>query len=492
MNDRVNPVAAAPESPWRVAIWTVLYALPVAVALIPALDYDIWWHLRTGQWVVEHGTVPATDPFSQYGLETGKPWVAYSWLFEVLVYGAYRFLGYPGIFLFRAALTVAVVVALHRLVAKREPRFLVAAGVTSVALMAMLPLLNDRPWLFSILFSAVTLDVILDLRDGKPAPLAFLLPPLFALWANLHVQFVHGLFLLGLACAAPLLDRLLRREPPGDGANRALTPRWWRLVGLTAACTLATLATPYHVHLYRVVLEYGTHQVPHQLVAEFKALEFRNFWDWSVLLLGAAAAFALGRRRGLSAFDVLLLAACAWFAFRSRRDIWLLALAALALVPAARTLPAAARVFWPTWRQALATAAVVLTLAAGYWTYAVSGSHVQDTLEARFPAKAAAFVREKEYPGPLYNGFDWGGYLIWELPELPVALDGRTNLHGDARIARAQDAWLGRPGWEADPELAAARVVIADTKTPLASLLRSDPRFQLAYEDRTAVVFVAR
>src|SRR6187200_1203291 len=30
-------------------------------------DQDIWWHLRTGQWIAEHGQVPVTDPFSQYG-----------------------------------------------------------------------------------------------------------------------------------------------------------------------------------------------------------------------------------------------------------------------------------------------------------------------------------------------------------------------------------------------------------------------------------------
>jgi len=28
-----------------------------------ATDPDIGWHLSAGQWIVEHGTVPATDPF---------------------------------------------------------------------------------------------------------------------------------------------------------------------------------------------------------------------------------------------------------------------------------------------------------------------------------------------------------------------------------------------------------------------------------------------
>ena len=43
-------------------------------------DPDIWWHLRTGQWILEHHAVPLTDLFSLYGAD--KPWIAYSWLFD--------------------------------------------------------------------------------------------------------------------------------------------------------------------------------------------------------------------------------------------------------------------------------------------------------------------------------------------------------------------------------------------------------------------------
>src|SRR5262249_17637666 len=203
-----------------------------------------WWHRRTGQLFFEHGTVPTTDPFSQYGLETGRPLVAYSWGFDVLVYGLHRALGAEGIFLGRAALTLAVLLALHRLLAKREPRFLVAAAVMGLAVLALLLLLTERPWLFTILFATLTLDVVLDLREGRPARGAWLLPVLFALWANLHIQFVHGLFLLGLACAAPLIDRVLGRDTAAGDAARAGSPGWWRLVALTAACAAATVLTP--------------------------------------------------------------------------------------------------------------------------------------------------------------------------------------------------------------------------------------------------------
>ncbi|HMB08573.1 MAG TPA: hypothetical protein VKP69_33185, partial [Isosphaeraceae bacterium] len=104
----------------RLLMVVALCVPPAAVVMRPVTDPDIWWHLRTGQWIVEHGAVPITDPFSSFGL--GKPWVAYSWLFEVLVYGLYRWLGLFGIILYRVVLTFAFALSVHRLVAKREPR----------------------------------------------------------------------------------------------------------------------------------------------------------------------------------------------------------------------------------------------------------------------------------------------------------------------------------------------------------------------------------
>jgi hypothetical protein len=474
----------------RILIWAALYTLPAAVALLPILDYDIWWHLRTGQWVVEHQSVPVTDPFSQHGLETGQPLVAYSWLFEVLAYGAYRLLGPEGIFLGRAVLALAIVCALHRLVAKREPRFLVAASLMALGVLALLPLLTDRPWLFTILFATLTLDVILDLREGRQTRQAWLLPVVFVLWANLHVQFVHGLFLLGLACAAPVLDRLLHRDAPSQAAARAGSRAWWCLVGLTAACVAATLLNPYHVRLYEVVLKLATEQAAPREIAECQALGFRDPWDWCLLVLGAAAAFALGRRGRFPSFELLLLVAAAWFAFRGKRDVWFLVLAALAVVPAARPLRAAERSFWPRPQQALAAAGIVLPLLLIYGRLAGSGGNVQATLEAQYPVEATAFVREHGCPGPLYNEFGWGGYLIWNLPERPVAMDGRTSVHGDARIRRSMATWRGEPGWDADPELTRAGIIIAATRAPLTSLLRQDGRFRIAHEDPVAVVFV--
>ena len=110
-------------------------ALLIAVVLIPAAlgssttifnDGDVSWHIATGQWILAHGAIPHTDPFSFTW--AGKPWVPIEWLAEVVMAAAYRIAGYSGI----AALVTAALMALHAIVFFNAARFVrpwVAVGI---------------------------------------------------------------------------------------------------------------------------------------------------------------------------------------------------------------------------------------------------------------------------------------------------------------------------------------------------------------------------
>jgi hypothetical protein len=492
-----KPVDVGAEAPRplgplaRVLFVIALYAVPVVAAVRPVTDNDIWWHLRTGQWIVEHEAVPTTDPFALPTL--GEPWAAYSWLFELLVYGLYQRFGLAGIIFYRLALALLIAHAFHRLVARREPRFLPATVLTGAAFVVLLGLLNERSWLFTVLIGTWTLDAMLALREGRAGKAVWLLPFAYVVWANTHIQFVYGLFLLGLGCVAPLLDRALKVGAPG-GARTAGSAAWWQLVGLTMACSLAILVNPYHVRLLGVIVEYAVQPGPYRWVIELTGPDFRMPWDWAMLGLAAAAVFALARRSALSSFEVLLLLAAAYFAFKMRRDSWFLALAAVAIL-ASRSRRAGSHeesVPWRAWQTAAVLAGLVLMTLLTWWGRGLTQERLEAEVRQRYPVDAAAFVERQGLAGPLYNHFNWGGYLIWRLPELPVAIDGRTNLHGDARIARFEETWAGVPNWSSDPDLAAARVVLVNAGMPLASLLRLDPRFEPVYEDAVAVVYVPR
>jgi hypothetical protein len=485
--------AASPRAPsvFPMICCALLYAVPVIGSVREVADPDVWWHLRTGQWVIEQGAVPHHDPFSQGGDE--KTWMAYSWLFDVILYLFHQMFGLWAIVLYRTSASVAVTAAVHRMIAKRVGRFLPAFLLTGAVIVTLVPLMNERTWLLTFLFSTLTLDAVLDLRGGTERKIVWLLPVVFVLWANVHIQFVYGLGLLCLACIASILDGMLALSLP-DRIERPQFASWWKLPALTIACAAATLVNPYGYRLYEVARDYAAQTQAYLLILEFGPLEFREAWEWLVLALFGLAAFTLGRRARLSTFDVLLLAGTAFLAFRHRRDVWFLVLASAAILATPIGRGVVGVVEFPlTWRRS-----VVLFGVAGILAVVVAvqqdltNQHLNAGVATTYPVEAIQVVEARGEKGPVFNHFNWGGYLIWRMPRMPVSIDGRTNVQGDEKIARYSNTWAGGTGWEDDPDLVAANAVIAEKEMVLTNLLRHDPRFQIIHEDSIALVFVRR
>jgi hypothetical protein len=190
-------------------------------------------------------------------------------------------------------------------------------------------------------------------------------------------------------------------------------------------------------------------------------------------------------------FSLLLLTMAFALGFRARRDAWVITMVPVAIMGGVLSFAAPKDIFSFTKSRIAAIAAGVLLFTYLIGNYReITNQHLQRVVEKRFPVKAVDFIIENRLPGPLFNNFDWGGYLIWRLPGLPVSIDNRMNVHGDDRLERSLATWAGYSGWCNDPELASARLVVAEAWRPLVSLLHSDRRFKLVYKDATAAVFV--
>jgi len=469
----------------RLIIVALLYCIPASQAMAPLVDPDIWWHLRTGQWIVEHAQVPATDPFSAYGM--GNHWIAYSWLFEVLVYGLFTKFGLIGILVFTVAMSLLIALALHSALRRAELPFIVEVFLVAAGLGAMIKMISPRSWLFSILFFTVELSILFHVRRTNKIASLLALPPLFALWANLHMQFIYGLAVLGLFLAEVLLSQLSSFTPAARRPD--ISPRRISLLLLT--CLVATLITPYHFRVYIPIFEVVGQTGAFQLILELLPIFFRDLADWLALGLAIVAAFVLGWQRAWLPFPTLLLLMGTFLAFRARRDVWVLVLAALFIISEfgwfVRTEPS----YGLTKLRAICViVALTVTIYLIGLRRQISEQQLESVVEQTFPVAAVKFINEKNYSGPLYNHFNWGGYLIWALPKLLVSMDGRMNVHGDRRIERSVNTWSGLKGWESDPELMKARLVIGGVNDALTNLMRMDSRFRLVYEDAIAVVFV--
>ena len=461
----------------------MLYAVPALVCAHTAcvMDPDVWWHLRSAEWMVQHHAIPHSDPFTSFA--GGKPWAAYSWLFELIILQLLQRLGLLGIVVYSTAMLAAITCALHRLVRRLCPDFSVAVLLTLAAALSLGRLYTPRPWHFSILFFILELQILYRARrEGQWSALAWL-PVLFALWANLHIQFVDGLLVLAAASVEAVTSRwTLRAAPPVPAAL---------LLGSLAASILATCANPYGWHLYRAAYDLAAQPGVLDHVSELQAIPFRGLPDFGVLALALGAAVSFGWKRRMPLFEGAVFGLACWLAFRSQRDVWIVVVVA-SVVIASRLSPSASAQSSRAspFSAALTCLGVALILWVGFGVLHVNNSRLAHDLAEGMPVRAVEAVRAKGYAGPLYNDYGWGGYLMWSL-RMPVSLDGRAALAGDERLDRFLATWSADPSWRTDKELMAAGLIIGPVKAPLTQVLRMDPRFHLAYEDAVAAVFTS-
>ena len=146
----------------------------------------------------------------------------------------------------------------------------------------------------------------------------------------------------------------------------------------------------------------------------------------------------------------------------------------------------------PTGIKLLINIVLLLTpLALGafrVWHFAV---HQRDYATIRNPVAAVEFLKSQRLPGPIYNRYGWGGYLIYQLyPDYRVYIDGRADVYGDEFFAEAMRTYDGASDWASSLDRYNIQTVLIEPNVPLASLLRNDhEKWKVVYEDNDAIIF---
>ena len=452
------------------------------------LDADIWWHLRDGNEIVAQHAVPRQGWFTQH---SSQPWIDYSWGSEVVMSRFHHWFGLMGLVALRSLLEIAITLVVFLMLRRGLRSFWQAVPLTAAGMWAVHHCLGMQPMLISIFMFSIALALILEARRRKLIGPLLWLPLLFLLWANLHIQFIYGLFVLLLLTVVTWAVRIL----PGECASKSQPAQILPLLPLmsvAAASVLATLVGPYSWRLYAVIFHYVRSSAPYMIITELQALNFRVPEHFVLVLIVAAAFFVLGWRRSRDPFKLALLVICTVVGFRMTRDSWFCALPALGIIGdrdyagvQEDTVPRPRKVVF-----ALATAFVtiaVFTLLC--WDTKTNNANLARVVAAYFPVNASAFVQAHWHEPRLYNDMNWGGFLIWALPDSPVAIDNRPDLYGEETLAHFYLMQQGLLDWSADPDLNAAQVVLLNRQTPLSKLLARDIRFHLVYEDPLAMVF---
>lgn len=433
-----------------------------------AVDPDLWWHLRTGQWIVETGHVPHSDPFSF--TRAGQAWVSHEWLSEVVLYELWKHEGAAALIVFSAIITTAGFMLLYLSCLLEGVKAHWAAAMTIFGALASAPSWGVRPQMFTFTLASLLLWLLESAENSaknsaettnRPR-LLFWIPLLFLLWLNLHAGFA-----LGPALLAAYVTGLLIETAVGSTPWPQARPMLLRVLLLLLACSALVPLNPSGAHLYRYPFDTLRSSGMRSLIGEWHSPDFhagmyRPFLLLWLLLLSAAAG-SRSRPKGRVIVPLILVS---FAALDAVRHIPIFVLLAIPVIAAA--LPAVSQASKSAGRgapmshfQPFFNGAVVILIAVFALVKWQSLARNQDAREAeRFPQNAVAFLRASNYPNPrpqpqrLFVYYDWGGYAIWNLyPEYRVFADGRADLYGADLHGYSYEDDLLRQSIKAVPEL---------------------------------------
>lgn len=462
------------------AFFLMIFALAIRQSAF--IDPDLWWHLQTGQDIVTSRAIPQVDIYSF--TKAGSEWVTHEWLSEVLIFGIFKFAGWAGLLIvFSGLITAAFYLTYRRCTGKPY----IAAAAILLATAASSPLFGVRPQMITLLLASIFITLLTQYSSDGRGRRLYWMAPLMLLWVNFHAGYALGLGLLVLYTISLAIERKWDLIP--------------RLGIVLIACTAVVPLNPNGFRMFSYPLETLRSPSMAAFIQEWASPDFHQvmFLPLALFLFVLLGALALSPKRA-RASEVFLVFVTGLAALRSARHIPIFALVAapilaeqiwalmsargwdVRLIAPEGSTPRTAVVF--VLLLLLAPAALDVALVKHF----VSNQPAYEAMN--YPRAAVNFLDDKKLPGPIYNRYGWGGYLIRRLHgEYPVYIDGRADVYGDKFMYEAFNTHDGGNGWQGSLDRFSIRTVLIEPDVPLASLLRSDEQWQKVYEDHQAVIF---
>ena len=477
------------------------------------VDFDVLWHVRTGQWILATRQVPRTDPFG--GATAGQPWLDVAWGFQAIAAAVVARAGLTGL----QIAMLLVVTATFALYFRRAPRTpLVLAAALLFVLAAGFRFLL-RPDLLTLPLAMIA-AVLVERLALRPASSIVLIGLLTAAWANLHGSYV----LVPILLLAATLGAWPGAAPPRSVRDHALA---------LLVSVMAPLANPYGARIYALLAPYvrslGAAVGLQSREAGLSVSEWTPTWRALVRdaifptsafllfvailalsfllagrraplgrLLGAGAllALALAAVRNVLPFGAVGLVALA----RNERDR--LALEADAGAADGATPGDVASIL--AGRRFRVTASLLVTAAALSYAQAVLSDRYYVARDLPVvtgvginldlvPEGAAQWLATHETPGTLLNNYNSGSYLLYRLaPHVRTYIDARFDVSAANRDVEAAlrdpdafETFAGREGIGA----LVLQHPSPESITLLPGLAR-DPRWRLVFRDANSTIHV--
>ncbi len=544
-----EPVPAAGGAPRRwwdltskelnIVAVTLLFLVTLPM-LTKIFTSDFGTHIALGKHIVQKFDIPTREHWNypSLGMENGS---GGEWGFEAVLYLVYAATGEYGVSFLVWAVVFGIFLFLYRAMVLRGAHPLLAV-LAIFAFSGFLRIrIQPRPEIFTYLFTAVTIFLLSEYYYGSRKKLIYLFPPMILVWANSHPTYLMAFGLCGAFFADALVRAVWRKEFQWARLRTWVIPPVVTGVAGLVLCGLnphgyGWLLAPLHMISRGAGGNTNNILMSISELTPVKGTGFFLYYKAAVVFAAVSLCLGLAGRR-VYLLDLFLFAIAFKGAWDSARAVSMMG---LFLSPGASLhltgfLSAAAGWFStkvtrkpegpgekrrqkgkrgpqpavvsvrPDPRPrfaagyAILVGVVVLALVAfGGTTLSFSFSQLEygvGITEHKFSFKAAEFLRRNPVQGRMFNFFDIGGFLDWQLyPGALTFLDGRT--YNQQVFMEHQSVTGGMPGWERVVDKYGITYFVLKTMDssgmilPIVPLLANNPNWSLVFSDGLFVIFV--
>ena len=385
-------------------------------------DPDIWWHLRNAEnlFSTHHFMRQDLYSFTTYH----QPWINPEWLAEIPYYIGFHFFGERGLFLVMLAAVELFIGGMLLRCYRRSGEVSSAFLATWIAVLLAAINIGPRTILFGwlcFLGELLLLEAFLRGRDS-----IWLLPPLYALWINLHGSWLIGYTFFILFIASGLLE----------GSWGSIVARRWtrqqrrKLILVGVVSLAAVFVNPYGWRLVVYPFDLLLHQrLNLAVIDEWRSVSFQSFYGILMFVLASGMlVFTLARRRDWPLHELLFALLALYLGLSHERFLFL---AGMIICPML-AVELAGLVFAPYDARKDNKRFLNVAFIVGFYIFAFR--HIPTSMELHaaeakyFPVAALPDVQRACTNEHTLNRYEWGGFLIWNARDIPVFVDSRTDI----------------------------------------------------------------
>ncbi len=395
-------------------------------------DPDLGWHLGSGRYLWAHLFPPHTDIFSWS--MPNFPWIAHEWMTDRIMYVLYHIGGlWPLVILFSLIIVLAFWLPTRMQQFRKTPLSAIVGSV--IALLVCWNIIGVRPQMLTLVGTAITMLILFAWRENQRIKLLYWLPILFFVWVNFHGGFLSGFVVIGMFIVGEALRRILAGPRPAKNLHLLSWQELFRLgfIGIGGGL-LATLINPYGWHIYREIYDTLSQSDILNRIAEWLPVTLQSSGSYNAVILGVLIIVLIFINRFNFDLTKLVLAVTFFFfGVTSWRHLPLFALVSLPLLieqlgpVVEHGLRDLARRTW------LLLILVILVFGWGLNRVDVLRTALASSISygqaTGYPTQATDYIKQHFSPDVrLVTEYGWGGYIIWQLPEYKLFIDGRMAI----------------------------------------------------------------